>query len=462
MSGFEVGRRTEIPVSIAALRAYHEHDGCFARLAPPWQPMELLERTGGTAVGARTVFRGRQGPMRFTWIAEHIERDGDGFTDVQTKGPFAAWRHDHDFAALGSDLAALTDTVTARLPLGPLVPRFVTNRVRGQVETLLRYRHRVTFDDLADPMPRGSMRIAVTGASGLIGSRLCARLVARGHSVTRLARGTPADGEVRWNPTGAWDASPLEGIDAVIHLAGESVGGVLRWTDAKKARILRSREDGTRSLATALAALQTPPRVLVSASAVGYYGEAGQDPIREDAPNGTGFLAEVVARWEAAAQPARDAGIRVIHPRIGLVLAAKSGAMKPLLLLGKLGALGPLGNGRHYWPWVSLHDVTRALEHLAASDLEGPVNLTGSEPVTQRAFAKELATLMHRPSFMPAPAFAIRAALGELGSDLLLTGQRAMPTTLTQSGFRHAHDTLAAGMADEFGLTPTKKEMACR
>lgn len=450
---FEVGRRTVIESRLEGVIAYHEDPGAFARLAPPWQTMRLLERSEGIAPGARTAFRGRLGPMRFTWVAEHVEHEGPGFTDVQRRGPFRSWRHEHRFEPYGDGRTALIDQITASLPLGRLVPGHVSARVRAQIETLLRYRHRVTTDDLTDPMPRGAMTIAVTGASGLIGERLCARLEIRGHTVLRMVRRDARPGEVRWDPQGEWDATPLEGVDAVIHLAGESVGGGFpRWTPAKKERIMGSREDGTRSLAAGLAGLGRPPRVLVSAAAVGFYGHRGSEVLTEDKLGGAGFLAEVVQRWEAAAEPARGAGIRVIHPRIGLVIAAKSGAMKPLLLLGRLGLSGPLGSGRQSWPWVSLHDVARGLEHLAASDLEGPVNLTGPRPVPQREFARTLGKLLHRPAVLPAPAFAIRAVLGELGEELLLSGQNAPPAKLIASGFTHAHATLEVAMADEFGL----------
>jgi uncharacterized protein len=450
---FQVGRRTEVDASLEEVLAYHLHEGCFERLAPPWQKMRLLERTGGIEPGARTVFYGWKGPIRFKWVAEHIEHDGVGFTDVQRQGPFGSWIHQHDFESLGDTRSALSDTVAASLPVGKVVPPFITKQVRTEIETLLRYRHLVTKDDLQDPLPRGKMRIAVTGASGLIGSRLCARLRIRGHEVVELVRSKPSAGQVRWNPNGDWDPSPLEGIDAVIHLAGESIGGgIPRWTENKKRRILESREEGTRSLATGLAKLTNPPRILVSTAAVGYYGHRGDEVLNEDAGSGDDFLAEVVRRWEAAAQPARDVGIKVVHPRIGLVLAAKSGAMTPLLLLGRLGLFGPLGSGEQFWPWISLHDVTRGLEHLAASDLEGPVNLTGPGPVPQREFAKTLGRALGRPSFMPAPRFAVELLLGELGKVLLLSGQRAVPDRLMESGFSHAHSSLEDAMRDEFGL----------
>lgn len=451
MAELTVERRTEIPVPVERLRAYHEHPACFARLAPPWQRFEILERSGGLGIGARTAFRARRGPFKFTWVAEHTRYDGNSFTDEQRRGPFAAWRHEHRFIAIDPNRCALIDEITAQLPLDRFVPPRVRASIERELHALLRVRHRVTTDDLIDPAI-APQRIAVTGARGLIGTRLCARLEIRGHEVIRLVRRRPQRGEVRWDPDRPWDASALDGIDTVIHLAGESIGGGLpRWTAAKKRRIFESRARGTASLARALASMPRSPRTLVSVSAVGSYGDGGDATLGEDAPNGAGFLAEVCRAWEEAADPARTAGIRVVHPRIGLVLAAQSGAMKPLIWLARAGLTGPIGGGRQWWPWISLHDVVRGLEHLATtSTLEGPVNLAGPEPVTQRAFVRAIARAYQRPAVLPAPAFAIRALLGELGG-VLLEGQRVSTERLRADGFRHAHETLPDAIADELG-----------
>lgn len=439
-----ISRTSEFGCSLDALIAYHEHPDTFARLAPLWQRMRIIERSGGIAPGARTIFRGWIGPVPFTWIAEHVEHEGHGFTDVMRRGPLRAWTHVHRFEATPTG-SRLTDEITLDVP----APSIARTRIEREVAALLRYRHTVTGDDLMDP-GHAPLRIAITGARGLIGSRLSARLRIRGHDVIPLVRRTPAHGEVRWNPEGAWDASPLEGIDAVVHLAGESIGARLRWTDETKRRILESRRQGTASLAEGLAGLRAPPGALVSASAVGIYGDRGDERLTESSPPGDGFLADVCRHWEAAADPARAAGIRVAHPRIGYVIAAKSGAIKPLVWLTLLGAGGPLGGGRHRMAWISLHDVTRALEFLVTEPIEGPVNVTGPDPVPQRGLARALGQLLHRPALLPAPGWAIRLILGELG-DELLKSQRAMPERLRAAGFRFRHDALRAALADELG-----------
>lgn len=440
-----ISRTTELAAPLERLVAYHEHPETFARLAPPWQRMRILERSGGIAPGARTVFRGWLGPIPFTWVAEHVEHDGEhGFTDVMRRGPMRAWRHVHRFEPHGTG-SRLTDEITLEVP----VPSIARTRIEREVAALLRYRHAVTADDLLDPHP-GRLRIAVTGASGLIGTRLCARLRIRGHDVIPLVRRAPRGREVRWNPEGDWDAAPLEGIDAVVHLAGESIGARLRWTDDAKRAILESRTHGTGSIARAIASLSRPPRVLVSTSAVGFYGDRGDEPLEETAASGDGFLALVCRAWEAAADPARAAGIRVVHPRIGYVVAAKNRAIQPLVWATLLGVGGPLGTGRQRISWISLHDVTRAIEHLLARPLDGPVNVTGPDPAPQRELARTLGAVLHRPAILPVPGFAIRAALGELG-DELLKSQRAIPARLEASGFAFRHATLHASLRDELG-----------
>lgn len=439
-----ITRSSELRCSLEQLAAYHEHPETFARLAPPWQRMQIIERSGGIAPGARTIFRGWAGPVPFTWVAEHVAHEGHGFTDVMRSGPLQAWTHVHRFEATDTG-ARLTDEITLEVP----APSIARARIEREVAALLRYRHTVTADDLEDPQ-HDPMRIAVTGASGLIGTRLCARLRVRGHTVTPLVRRAPRSGEIRWSPDGTWDPRPLEGFDAVVHLAGESIGARLRWNEETKRRISQSRQLGTASLAAGLATLAHPPRVLVSTSAVGIYGDRGDEPLTEASSPGDGFLAEVCRQWEAAADPARAAGIRVVHPRIGYVLAAKSGAVRPLVWATLLGAGGPLAGGRHRISWISLHDVTRAFEFLVTAPLEGAVNVTGPDPATQRELARTLGRVLHRPAIMPAPGWAIRLALGELGEELLKS-QRVLPACLEAAGFGFRHDTVRAALTDELG-----------
>ncbi len=297
------------------------------------------------------------------------------------------------------------------------------------------------------------MRVVISGASGLIGASVVTALRARGDDVTPLVRRTPAAGEARWDPAaGSIDTGALEGADAVVHLAGAGIGDK-RWSAARRHEILSSRVQSTSLLARTLARLGRPPSVLVSASAVGFYGDRGDEELTEESSPGSGFLAEVCRTWEDATEAADDAGIRVVRLRSGVVLSAHGGALARQLPLFRLGVGGRLGSGRQWLSWISLPDevgaVLRALDDPA---LDGPVNATAPAPVTNRAFTAALGRVLHRPTVMAVPAFALRAALGaDLASEMVLAGQRVVPAKLTATGFafRHADvDTALAAVLD--------------
>lgn len=296
------------------------------------------------------------------------------------------------------------------------------------------------------------MRIAITGANGLIGRALASRLEGEGHevlSIGRYHRSHPPD--VRWSvPHGQLNPRALEGLDAVVHLAGEPIVG--RWTPAKKRAIQDSRVDGTRLLAATLANLQTKPRVLVSASAAGYYGDRGDEEVDERYQAGEGFLCKVVSAWEQAAKPAEDAGIRVVHPRIGVVLSEHGGALKHMLPIFRLGLGGPLGSGAHWMSWISLGDMVGAIKHLIDDDsIVGPVNLVAPEPVTNKQFTRTLASILKRPAFMPAPRFVMRQVYGELADEALFASHRIEPKVLLDSGYKFLHPNLTEALRAELG-----------
>jgi len=296
--------------------------------------------------------------------------------------------------------------------------------------------------------PQRPQRVAITGATGLIGLALVQSLRADGHAVQRLVRpGSQAPAEpndLHWDPEkGVVDAKALDGIDAVVHLAGEPIAE--RWTAEHKQRVRDSRVTGTAVLSTALAGLTRPPRVMLSASAMGYYGDGEARRLDEASPAGDGFLASVAVEWEAAATPAADAGIRVVHPRFGVVLSPDGGMLERLLTPFRLGAGGKLGNGTQWLSWIALDDAVRALRFLLAleseqgdvraADIRGPVNLTAPNPVTNADFSHTLAHVLGRPALATVPAFALRLMFGEMADAMLLAGQRVMPTRLLASGF---------------------------
>lgn len=292
------------------------------------------------------------------------------------------------------------------------------------------------------------MKILVTGFTGLIGSRLVSTLQSKGHEVVGLSRRAEQKQirTVQWDPMNAKiNTSELEGFEAVVHLAGESIVG--RWTPAKKARIINSRTQGTQLLCETLAQLKPPPRVLVSASAIGYYGNRGAEMLREESTPGAGFLAETSVRWEAAASAAVAKGIRVVHPRIGIVLSTEGGALAKMLLPFKLGAGGIVGNGEQYWSWIAFEDVINVLQFaLMTESMRGPVNLVAPHAVTNRDFTKTLGRVLRRPTIFPLPAFAARLVLGEMADALLLSSARVAPAQLVTHGYNFKHAELEGAL----------------
>lgn len=306
------------------------------------------------------------------------------------------------------------------------------------------------------------MDVAISGSSGLIGTALIPALTAAGHRPVRLVR-RPASGadEIAWDPArGQIDAASLEGIGAVVHLAGAGIGD-RRWTDAYKREILESRTVSTALLAGTLASLQRPPAVFLSGSAIGFYGASATETFTERSPHGSGFLAEVCVAWEAAAAPAVDAGIRTAFLRTGIVLSPAGGALRKQLPLFRLGLGGRFGTGRQWQSWISIDDEVGAIVHLLGSSVAGPVNLTAPNPVTNGEFTKTLARVLRRPAVLPVPRFAPALLLGgELADNLLFTGQRVLPEVLTADGYSFRHPELEDGLRALLGKPATPGQAA--
>jgi uncharacterized protein (TIGR01777 family) len=286
------------------------------------------------------------------------------------------------------------------------------------------------------------MRIAVTGSSGLIGQALSRKLKDEGHEVLPVVRQRRDDGTIHWDPSNEqMSADKLEQLDALIHLAGENIAQ-RRWSEAQKQRILDSRVTGTRFISETLAGLSSKPKVFVSASAIGYYGDHRELPVDESSDTGEGFLAEVCRSWEAACKPARDAGIRTVNPRIGVVLSKRGGALAKMLPPFRMCVGGVIGNGKQVWSWVSINDVVGAIVHAIEHDsIHGPLNVTSPDACTNAEFTKALGHVLGRPTIVPLPAFAARLALGEMADALLLSSCRVIPGKLAETGyeFRHPH-----------------------
>lgn len=452
-------RQHRMSVPASTLFAWHERPGAFERLNPPWEPVRVVARAGGIRDGARVTVRvPLAGPLGIDWTLEHRDYiEGRQFRDVQVQGPFARWEHTHCVDPDGDAASVLTDRIEYEAPMRWAGGVVVEAAIARSLDRLFAYRHALTEADLARHAAVGGAprRIAITGATGFVGSALDAFLSTGGHAVHRIVRGTPdptrAHPDIVWDPArGTIDAAAFEGMDVVIHLAGASVAE--RWTPAHRRAILDSRVQGTTLLSRTLAGLTRRPSVLISTSAVGWYGDRGDELLDEQAGAGAGFLTDVAKAWEGAADAARAAGIRVVHPRIGVVLGAAGGALGKQLPIFQFGLGGPLGAGRHWLPWIALDDVLGAFLHVMHHPVEGPVNFVGPAPVTNAEFTRVLGRVLHRPAVAPVPSAALRLVFGaEMANAVLLSSSRAVPRALEASGFAFRHPTLEGALRFELG-----------
>lgn len=392
--------------------------------------------------------------MPVDWVAEHTDfRRNEQFVDRLVSGPVRRWVHTHRFRADGPTDSVVDDTISYDAPLGPLGNRVV----RRHLPTMFDFRHRRTHADVVRQSPfagEPKLRIAVTGASGLIGRELVPFLTTAGHRVDRLVRRPATNpGEISWDPPHGWiDSEALEGVDAVVHLAGASIGPP--WTRSRRRRIRESRTDGTQLLSEALARLHDPPRVLVSASGVNYYGDRGDTVVDEAAPIGEGFWASLCGEWETATGAASGAGIRVVIVRNGAVLSARGGTLGSSVLLPfRLGVGGPVGGGGQYVSWIAIDDLLGVIYHAIHDQrLRGPVNAAAPHPVTNRQLATTLGRVLRRPAVLPVPAAAV-SMLGDVGRELLMSSVRVAPRALESVGFRFDFTTLEDAVRFQLGRT---------
>ncbi|MBC7563932.1 MAG: TIGR01777 family protein [Gemmatimonadaceae bacterium] len=447
-----------MPVSAQALFDWHERDGAFERLTPGWQQTRVVSRTGGITNGSRVEV---EVPLLGGLIHQRLLMEhrnyvaGSQFTDAMIEGPFSAWVHTHTMEPVADGTSILEDRLEYALPMGALGDAAAGWFVRQQLEQLFDFRHARTRADLDLHMTHANaprLTVAITGGTGLIGRALTGLLRTGGHTVRWITREPRADrGDIGWNPaTGSLDPAALAGIDAVVHLAGANVGE--RWTPEHKRAIVDSRVQGTRTLVRALCAMNIPPKVLVSGSAIGYYGDAGSTVLDESAQRGSGFLADVSRDWEGETAPAAQVGVRVAVARTGIVLSPTGGALAKMLPAFQFGLGGPLGSGRQFMSWISLDDEVAALYFLLMNEAcSGPYNLTAPTPITNAEFGQTLGSVLNRPAFLPVPAFALTALFGEMAGATILGGQRVLPTRLQQAGFRFRHPDLAGALRFELG-----------
>lgn len=434
--------------------AWHTRPGAMRRLVPPWQPMRVVAETNSLADGVAILGL----PAGLRWIARHDPAGYDPphqFVDVLSSDGLMTlppriigwWRHTHRYNDAGDGTTRVHDIVDTTVPGAALRSTFA-------------YRHRQLADDLAAHRDAaqagaGSLVIAMTGSSGLVGTALAAFLSTGGHRVIRLVRRDPANAdERRWDPS---DPAPdlFDGVDAVVHLAGESIAG--RFTDKHRAAIRDSRIEPTRKLAERAAASGPGLRAFVSASAIGIYGyDRGDALLCEDSARGDGFLADVVADWEAATAPAADAGLRTVLVRTGIVQAAAGGTLRLMRPLFAAGLGGRLGSGRQWLSWVGIDDLLDVYYRALWDDrLSGPVNAVGPNPVRNSEYTAALATTLHRPALLSVPSIGPRVLLGEQGArELAEADQRVLPTKLQALGHRFRHQTVDDALAHQLGHDP--------
>ncbi len=424
---------------IEAVFAWHERPGAFARLVPPWQPVRLVEEAGSLADGRAVI--GLPGGIR--WVAQHGGYNPPRrFVDDLVSLPLH-WHHVHSFTPEGPSRTRVTDTVTTPVPAALLRSTFAHRHIqlRDDLDAIAQLRQ-------LDPATR---TVAVTGSSGLVGTALCAFLSTAGHRVIRLVRRVPRmDGERAWNPDDP-DPGNFEGVDAVVHLAGASIAG--RFSEQHKRAIASSRIEPTRRLADAVARSRGP-RVLLVASAIGYYGsDRGDELLDEASGRGSGFLADVVAQWESATERAVDAGLRVVTVRTGVVLSGRGGMLKLLRPVFLAGLGGRIGTGSQWLSWIDLDDLTdvyaRALvdEHLA-----GALNAVAPAPVQNKEFSATLAQVLHRPALVPVPKSALGFVVGAEGvQEVACASQRVAPRRLGAAGFRFRRPRLQDSLRHQLG-----------
>jgi len=395
----------------------------------------------GSQVGLKVQF----GPLSSRWILQHQNLSHLGFSDVQIRGPFKSYRHRHHIVPKGENACVLSEEISYDPYLF-----FLTPFIDRELSKVFSWRHFILKEDLKlfARYPRQPLRILVSGTHGLIGSHLKILLQTAGHQVVSLKRGQQQRQEdaIFWDPSrGALCKEDFEDFDAVIHLAGESIGGL--WTRRKKNKLFLSRCRDTWLLSQVLCRLYRPPQTMITASAMGFYGNRGEEQLDETSPCGKGFLADLCRKWEQASEAIENRGSRVVHARFGMVLSRKGGALKRMLLPFKLGFGGELGSGEQILSWVGIDDAVGALYHiLMEGSLEGPVNVVAPCPVSQKEFAKILAQKIHRPACLRIPAAVLRGMFGEMADEVLLASAHATPMQLMRTGYAFRYPDLQTAL----------------
>lgn len=439
-------KKSTFPVDVQTCFRWHERPGALERCIPPWEQVTLIKRIGSIQPGGEVHLRIHPAGFPIKWVSHHVEYEKNVyFKDLQHQGPFKTFIHTHTFkSAQGGTASSLKDDIFYELPGGPLGGLFAQS-IHQQLEQSFLYRHNMLKNDLRQHSlaPSTPLTILVSGASGLVGQNLVPFLTTGGHRVIRLVRRQAENqDEIYWNPAiGELDLNQIDQVDAIINLSGENIGKG-RWTTEKKDRIITSRVQTTGLLVKKMRAMATPPKVFISSSAIGYYGDRGKEEMTESSSKGVDFISKVCDIWEQEAMKGSEF-MRVVTPRIGVVLSPKGGALGKLLTPAKLGLGGPLGHGRQIMSWISMNDLVYAFHHcLFHDEIRGPINLTAPNPVSNRNLSQTLGIKLKRPAILPVPAPFIKLIFGQMGREIPLASTLARPDTLLATGYQFSHPNL--------------------
>ncbi|ADD69649.1 domain of unknown function DUF1731 [Denitrovibrio acetiphilus DSM 12809] len=448
---------TEINSDIYTAFSWHEREGALQRLTPPWEPLEVIEKNIGINIGASVKLKVKAGFISTPWHAEHVEYNKDQFfKDIQTKGPFSKWEHSHYFKTLNGK-TLIIDEIEYQLPMHNISKYFAGSVIKKKLRRMFAYRQAVSKNDIETlssykPAPK---TIVVSGATGVVGSNLIPYLQTQGHKTIRMLRNEKqlCIGDVCWNPYAETMNESFEHADVIIHLAGEPIGNA-NWTNKKKLSIVDSRVRSTSLLAKTISNMEKPPKLLICASAIGYYGDRGDEILTEESGTGKGFISHVCYHWEKAAKAAEEKGIRVVYLRIGVALSPQGGALERTYKPTAFGLGTVIGSGRQYLSWVSMDDVLYAITHIIENDnIKGAVNLTAPNPVRWKDYADTLAHVMDRPRFLRVPEWLIKTVYGQMGREVLLASANVQPKKLLESGFTFRYPILEDALRHQLGRT---------
>ena len=464
-------------ISSNELFAWHIRDGAFERLNPPWHRFKVIERKRNIQSNGTVKIKMKlAGPIHTTWLVKHSDYiEGKQFKDSQIRGFFSSWTHTHLFNSLELSSCILDDHIEYSLPGGTLSEIIASPLINRKLNQMFEYRHRLTRDDMLVHANANKIRgndgplaIGITGSSGFLGSSLIPFLTTGGHRVIRFIRHGPTTDDnklgsknvksIQWNPYSSppyTDVSSLNDsnnqMDAVVNLAGENIFG--RWTKKKKKRIFDSRVNATKSLCKLLSSLDKPPKVLVSASATGYYGDRGDDMLTEESRSSVGFLSDLCKDWEEATQIAKESGIRVVNLRLGIVLSSSGGMLSKILPLFKVGLGGRIGNGNEYMSWIGLDDLVGLILYTIVDEsISGPINAVSPNPITNTDFTMTLGKVLSRPTMFSIPKSIIKSVLGEeLAESAILSSTRVIPKRLIKVGYQFRFSYLESVLEHTLG-----------